>query len=118
MRLSEAIMLGSTLSHQVFNRMHDSKGGRCALGAAYHAMGIDQYDKTVPDIWPWTYERAFCPECANPWPVFMLIAHCLNDGHRWSRERIADWVATVEPREEPASCTETVQASLETVSSQ
>ncbi len=29
-----------------------------------------------------------------------MVIH-LNDDHRWTREQIADWVATVEPSETP-----------------
>jgi hypothetical protein len=35
----------------------------------------------------------------------------LNDDHRWTRERIAEWVATVEPKE-PEPRTESEQAAL------
>jgi hypothetical protein len=34
--------------------------------------------------------------------VSKIISVCLNDHHRWTRERIAEWVATVEPQDAPA----------------
>jgi hypothetical protein len=41
-----------------------------------------------------------CPDCTKADYVFRVIAH-LNDDHRWTRERIADFVETIERHHEP-----------------
>jgi hypothetical protein len=46
---------------------------------------------------PLTGNHAICP-CGciqEELPLGLMIMH-LNDRHRWTRERIADWVETVE----------------------
>lgn len=107
MKLSEAIRLGALLHPQCFDTMRTYRYyrdgrrdilGTCALGAAeeagYHAQR--QSDWIV---------LAQCPEgCPLDGPVWLgnVVSH-LNDYHRWTRERIADWVATVEAHEESAA---------------
>lgn len=96
----------------------------CALAAGWEAAGAASHIETAPrDIvgvrgmtpagaqmvvlefppaWGiWLKERAPCPgHCiGGDLPVFAVIAH-LNDFHRWTREAIADWIATVEPPEQ------------------
>lgn len=107
MRLSEAIRLGAMLKPQVFGALfvevnYPAPGdvfglrsfvGTCALGAASDAVGQNPQKQ-----WLWvTNGLTKCPACQdysiNPHDT---IAH-LNDWHRWPREQIADWVATVEP---------------------
>lgn len=114
MQLSEAIFLGSKLSKQAFGVLCDHDGGTCAYGAALKAIG----GKGIAREWPWIADVTHtmpCPECGEVESVGAIPSTHLNDMHRWTRERIADWVATVEPREEPTSCPETVQTSLVTV---
>jgi hypothetical protein len=44
----------------------------------------------------WTHSA--CPVCAATLlPLYRLIPH-LNDDHRWTRERIADFVAAIEAK--------------------
>lgn len=106
MKLSEAIRLGAMLKPQAFGALYgelavvspgDVLGLRaiatsCALGAAHDAG----WRGTVPNITP------CCPVCsgrsyAPAGPVAATVMH-LNDGHRWTREQIADWVETIEQR--------------------
>lgn len=91
----------------------------CALGAAYDAANIGftevcipkgsirtpfrgkpttaSEDVTVkmwkaPPEWDMDLNRELvCPQCRRTEPLYRLIPH-LNDGHRWTRERIADFV--------------------------
>ena len=109
MRLSEAIMLGSTLSKQGFGVIVDADGNRCAYGAALQAVG-----KSIPQLftsWPWLNGGPMdCPECGQSTAKYAVVSTHLNDKHKWTRERIAEWVATVEPAEE--TCPETVQPDL------
>ena len=99
MKLSEAISLGAMLSPQAFGFLEDAQGGRCALGAARAATG----DSTNYAEWKWAFRASVnCPECGQIQLAVSAIAH-LNDSHEWARQRIADWVSTVEPTEETSS---------------
>ena len=106
MKLSEAIRLGAMLRPQAF-KVYFWLDNSCALGAAAEAAGVS-YGCTstahfrIVLLWPWlrTMVGRQCPACALDACPRKLIAH-LNDDHKWTRERIADWVATVEP---PESC--------------
>ena len=59
MKLSEAISLGSTLNPQAFGKVVDARGGRCAWGAAFEAMGLMAPDQE----WSWTTRVVKCPHC-------------------------------------------------------
>lgn len=109
MKLSDAIRLGALLHPQCFGSMtrwryggelpsavgDDEVIGTCALGAAEAAGYGDVFYSGDADM--------ACPECPQ-WTngLAQVIAH-LNDWHRWSREAIADWVATVEPADPDAA---------------
>lgn len=98
MKVSEAMRLGSILSAQSFQGFTDGMK-RCALGAVADATGIASSD--FGKEWPWLEVREYsCPECGDSdrSPSLIIGVH-LNDEHRWTRERIADWVATIEPAE-------------------
>lgn len=84
--------------------------GTCAWGAALDAIGmLDQCHQgildqnylaasaTVPQHWLDTLKHIRnkkCPMCSIPIPELTIIH--LNDHHKWSRERIADLVESVE----------------------
>ncbi len=105
MRLSEAIRLGAMLKPQGRGAIIGARGRTCALGAALDAIGAltDEWDQArLPKMWSWACEqdKYRCPACARPRRMnstFNIITH-LNDRHRWTREAIADWVATIEPK--------------------
>jgi hypothetical protein len=109
MKLSDAIREGAKLRPQAFGAYQDALGGSCALGAAYEAFALrDNAAYGVACAEPFFRERR------NPWGTLLRtlrdtpcpdcgymhyedqITH-LNDTHKWTRERIADWVATQEP---------------------
>jgi hypothetical protein len=95
MRLSTAIRLGSLLHPQCYRAICIENGGHvlatCAMGAAYEAgFGADVAVLCI---------RTRCPVCDDERSLQGVIVH-LNDFHQWSRVRIADWVATVEPHDE------------------
>ena len=99
MKLSEAIRLGSMIRPQGFYSL--MQGGKsCALGAAIEATleAGESKSSTVYKIWPWVYTSQYCPVCIMYLSSTQAITH-LNDIHRWTRERIADWVETIEPKE-------------------
>jgi hypothetical protein len=117
MKLSEAIRLGATMRPQTTDQW--STEGSCAISAAMEAVGISRvpisiYDgkmgipyNEIADRWP--LKMNTCPECGNnhgdqQWPHLSVIYH-LNDVHKWTRERIADFVELHKgliDREEPA----------------
>lgn len=116
MRLSEAIRLGSTLNRQGFGnfRVYGGVNGvrTCAIGAALAAIGVTELPNLISSeeeyraifyYWPCMVTRQMisCPAayCIYPKdPLDVIIAH-LNDLHRWTREQIADWVASIESAE-------------------
>jgi hypothetical protein len=101
LRLSEAIRLGAMLRPQTFRTLLTDDGA-CALGAALLAVGArqDEAVRSAVDRWPWAcIVSADCPQCGRSHTVFRVITH-LNDRHRWTRERIARWIAGIEPTEE------------------
>jgi hypothetical protein len=67
----------------------------CALGAA-KAAGYDT--RGLLEVAMMAHDLTRCPACHVYAGWVSLVVH-LNDQHRWTRERIADWVATVEPPE-------------------
>lgn len=105
MRLSEAIRLGAMLKPQAFGDLWRD-GGRtsCALGAAYEALGfgpgsdVEDNEHVPRGIRDFLEEPSACPVCKRENRIGLTVTH-LNDAHKWTRERIADWVATVEPAE-------------------
>lgn len=98
MQLSEAIRLGAMLKPQGFDAW--TPGHSCALQAAADAVGIGQEDNLMyveaRRRWPFLNEMQTCPACNGPEDALVTLWH-LNDQHHWTRERIADWVATIEP---------------------
>jgi hypothetical protein len=110
MRLSEAIRLGAMLKPQEFTGAVNGKG-TCALLAATEACGMELFripmstDYLPPYVdlalrYPFLRNVAACPETYCHRAVYVkdvmgTIWH-LNDSHRWTRERIADWVEQIE----------------------
>ena len=90
---------------QAFGNYYDGEGS-CAFGAAFDAIGIRaSLTTTIPDEWTPIHtimDKTHCPECGrvrNSVISDSLIPH-LNDVHRWSRERIADFVEQIENAQE------------------
>ena len=114
MRLSEAILLGSVGTGQAFGKLNDGQGNTCAYGSALAAEGIQvtiyrafEIPTIIPLEWAWAFKissKACCPaEDCNSFdlhsggPCINIIIG-LNDRHKWSRPRIAEWVAQEEVR--------------------
>jgi hypothetical protein len=102
-------MLGSTIHPQGFGdfRQEGPSGiTTCAWGAAHDAVGNHDDYENDPENWRWASKETetVCPECGLPCiaSVGCAIVH-LNDYHRWTRERIAEWVRSVEPKEPEAA---------------
>jgi hypothetical protein len=113
MKLSEAILLGSVGSEQGFGPGSLMGVAKCAIGAAFHALGItlpgilniDNKYTILPNLYPWTkniieysYSNPY-----RPWATIELmnieiygIIWRLNDINGWTRPQIAAWVAELE----------------------
>ena len=100
--LADAIAEGAKRRpSQAFGEYFSSKGGSCALGAAYEGMYRlpDNADGTRPtkDL-EWFFDCLEgsvrkCPAdgCRKRLTLASILVH-LNDEHRWSREAIAAWL--------------------------
>lgn len=113
MMLSHAILEGAKLKPQGFGE--SPAVGLCAIDAAATALGM-AIPRSSPALSALSSLMASplarkCPECGTNYahadlrrhdregkafPPLAMIIVCLNDIHRWSRERIADYVATLE----------------------
>ena len=123
MRLSEAIRLGAMLKRQAFGAIEDEDGNTCALGAAYDAIG--ELHRGQGYDWSWACRRFPVlkvldgsrgrPKCFLCGTFVESIIPHLNDFHRWTRERIADWIQTLESADEPRASPETADAVREDV---
>lgn len=121
MRLSEAIRLGSLLKPQNLDGYFRNEGQSCALGSAADALGVPMHPEldwtfgyhALENEFPFLSDAARCPACNavqalwrrlrdKEYDLGDVIVH-LNDDHKWSRKRISDWVATVEPHGEAQS---------------
>jgi hypothetical protein len=111
MTLPAAIRAGVPHARQGFETYQTRRGRRiaaCVLGTAYlgllgrlHARGMPSISFALlmafPELeapWPTGTPRPCgCPVNAGPVPVklFHVLAH-LNDEHRWTRERICEWL--------------------------
>lgn len=103
LRLSEAIRLGAMTTRQGFGQMNNGPEITCALGSALHSIGkLSNFSITAHagEYWPWLKEPLTCPACgivvSDYEEGYWTITH-LNDIHEWTREEIADFVATLEP---------------------
>lgn len=107
MELSEAIRLGAMLKPQGSGGINDGRTA-CALRAAADAVGICDVSgidfrptldyAAIADRWPWVKGLDLkCPECgSHHYQNALDTIWILNDTHKWTRERIADWIETIE----------------------
>lgn len=108
MKLSEAIRLGAMLKKQVVGS--DGTHGSCALRAATDALGLHDSVRSGLLDYSGLIERfsellqhVHCPGCAALEDQLIVTIFHLNDSHRWTREKIADFVETVERSLEDAA---------------
>jgi hypothetical protein len=99
MKLSEAISLAAMLTPQAITHFIDDTGGRCAWASAFDAVGHPSRPMYMDEEWKWTRRIVNCPLCKVMESVAATIVH-LNAGHRWTRQRIAEWISTIEPTEQ------------------
>lgn len=110
-KLSEAMRLGSMLHPQGFGEGYRDPtacepGKTCGMAAALEAVGIvlkDYHPSQFPAEWKaLTNAAASCPECGRETVRVEACIYHLNDCHHWPREKIADWLESVEARLEAA----------------
>lgn len=99
MKFSEAIRLGAMMKPQAFGTSFDGIG-TCANGAARDAIGLlGNVNGDIGRLFPLGLKVmelcAVCGKLLSVPSVGGFIAH-LNDDHEWTRERIADFVETME----------------------
>lgn len=87
----------------------------CAAGAMLYAIGgLATCPQSLDAYWPWLAQKqTHCPDenclrsggLASAWGTAvvgqLLVCHLLvhlNDSHKWPRERIAEWLAKLEPQ--------------------
>ena len=129
MKLSEAIKLGSMAHQQTGRYHSETRRkfrlfgpkviyATCALGAASVAKGVEHLTRasnrtfidTLERFWPVLKTQQICPVCDLKTDLWSILdthlgaspygeTHQYEYGHGWTREAIADWVATIEPQE-------------------
>ena len=121
--LSSAIRLGATLRPQAFGQFFQICNGvkcSCVIGAAIEGMELQSPPQgflewllncfkqgevsrfnRLERQFPILNEYVDWPvESAHAQAKTVLIMADLNDKHHWSRERIADWIETIEGKKQ------------------
>ena len=118
MSLSEDIRLGALLHPQCSAYFDYGDDGTilacCAMGGAWLARGYSPCELqslTYMIAWPITARRVLCPQCQKSNSLGNIVsAHLGSDRYdictgplrvRWTRERIAEWVESIEQQEAP-----------------
>lgn len=115
-KLSTAIREGAKLRPQCFGPMYEYIDGRvcsCAMGAAAEALHLINPDELELDgmcRYATPYEPLdalhdmsesddllTCPvaDCGQHWSYTDMVPHLNDDNHKWTREAIADWLASI-----------------------
>lgn len=109
--LSEAIRLGAMSTTQAFGHLRIRRKGSifatCAIGAAMYAAECE--DGNLYIRFPLLLELAPYPFNTEIKQQVILIITYLNDVRMWPREKIADWVATLEAKQ---TCTEMIEETV------
>ncbi len=86
-------MIGSPVQgYGGWNPYQFAVGGYVGSGSSGHST-VDALLRLCPGL---RDASAICPDCgtAGTVPISTLIPH-INDSHKWTRERIADWLDTL-----------------------
>ena len=110
MKIYEAIRIGCKLvPQQCFKEYYienitidedgyaetDGHTASCALGAAADGIYQDAEDIDFYIAFCLTEAPVDCPDCSKNDKLVEMIPH-INDAHRWSRERIANWLEAID----------------------
>jgi hypothetical protein len=116
MKLSDAIRMNGMMRPQGFGGDSISSfEDPCAIGGALQSIGEQVKDNfecyaRFKRAWPIVRTHSFCPACRDERTIEHCIWH-INDALCWTRAKIADWVATVEPQDPeptPTVCDKTL----------
>jgi hypothetical protein len=107
MKLSEAMILGSTMIKHVGHAARMGDGQGCAIQCAMEATGT-RGTVEMDGRFPWFYEGSVsCPVCGEEQLRYsQVVAYHLNDFHKWPIDRIAEWVSQFETQVQPEPSTE------------
>jgi hypothetical protein len=98
MPLSEAIMVGAAMTKPLrgsFYDYDDPAAGACALGCAKLALGQLPRNVSILGVqYPFLNGDCYHPVSGEILVLYEVIEN-LNDHYKWSRERIAKWVASL-----------------------
>ena len=112
MKLSEAIILGSTVYRPLAGGLaHDPSRQTCAFMMAAAALSKPAcLWAEAPTTWPWLMRQLAHVPCgcrawdrylsANYMTAIIHIFACHVATQEWTIEQLADWIATVEPQDE------------------
>lgn len=125
LKFSEAMRLGAALVPQcrgeyIHRWPSGVVSGACALGAVHVALAdravlTDETaakafedslsDRILSDRWPFIDSAVAgrCPVCALRFYTIASGVIHLNDQHKWTRERIAEWVEPIEAAHDGAT---------------
>jgi hypothetical protein len=97
LKLSDAIREGAKLRPRQSFGTYGSDISACAIGAARVAYTGSPYGYTPDSVRDILAAASSCPACdlGEGDALISNILH-LNDDHKWTRERIADWVESIE----------------------
>lgn len=114
MQLSEAMKIGAMALRPVHGPLFSWTDGEicaaCALGAAVYAAGavkergFDGLDtlNALGRIWPWTETQRWAHPIDGYQGSMKFLIIDLFEHRGWTREQIADYIATIEPQEDAA----------------
>lgn len=105
MKFSDAMREGAKQGGQLFHMLRGPNGSSCAMGAVMVGKGGPVgacYYPALEAEYPFLREKSACPACDKGAPfgvwskqrqgrALAVIVH-LNNDHRWTREKIADWI--------------------------
>jgi len=99
MKLSEAMRLGAMMRPQAFGVLiNRDTGGTCAIGAVMDAVGIlgqfgahGRLQEVYPELTFQSVGGTINPITGAVYSRWQTIVD-LNNYHKWTRERIADWI--------------------------
>lgn len=109
--LSEAMRLGAMAIPPVHGPIFDGPEvcAACAIGTPLYAVmgkaayvvqssgdGVEAIKRLYEQYWPWTTVWVRNPAYGIAVHVVAALID-LFETHRWSREQIADWIASIEP---------------------
>jgi len=96
MKLSKAIRRGAKTGPQAFGVSRDGDA-TCAIGAALVALKHDgESYMDIVDFCPVARLKVRHPLTGEDGYLMVSVIRELNDAYLWTRERIADWVETIE----------------------